>query len=32
MVKKPGRLLDTHLTSEGVFQPVLVADTNGLKD
>jgi len=25
-IKKPGSLLDTHLTTEGVFEPVLVAE------
>ena len=26
MIKEPGSLLDTHLTAEGVFEPVLVAE------
>jgi hypothetical protein len=26
MIKEPGSLLDTHLTTDGVFEPVLVAE------
>jgi hypothetical protein len=32
MIKKPGSLLGTHFTTEGVFEPVLVAERGYCND